>query len=97
MPGLPRSQSLQQCCRDLAFTIARSGDHGEATINEKKGDMAIKRKGDAPTGVETPTMEMEGISGGYSVAPAQCNGRWEQKDESSDYSGDDDERCEQPA
>ncbi len=97
MPGLPGSQSLQQCCRARAFTIARNGDHGEATIDKEKGDMTIKRKGDAPAGVEASAMEMEGISGGYSVAPAQCNGRWEQKDESSDYSGDDDERCEQPA
>jgi len=71
LPSLPGSQSLQQCCRDLTFTIARSGDHGEATIDEKKGDMAIKRKGDTPAGEEASAMEMEGISHGYGVASAQ--------------------------
>jgi len=96
LPSLPGSQSLQQCCRDQAFTIARSGDHREATIDKEKGGMTIKRKGDAPAGEEASTMEMEGISHGYSVASAQCNVRSEQK-ESTDYNGDDDERCEQPA
>lgn len=59
--------------------------------------MAIKRKDDTPAGVEASAMEMEGISHGYGVAPTQGNGRREQKDEATDYTGDDDERYEQPA
>jgi hypothetical protein len=59
--------------------------------------MAIKRKGDTPAGIEASAMEMEGITHGYSVASAQCNGRREQKDEATDYTSDDDEGYEQPA